>query len=69
MMNKVRKAFAVIHEPAKMSDNPVKFTAGLTTAVPLVADIENLSDVENVRVLVRSHLQSFKLEGCLLVLG
>lgn len=54
LMNKVRKAFVVIHEPAKVSDNPIKFTEGLTAAVLLVADIENVSSVENIRILVNS---------------
>ncbi|KAL4225430.1 Integrator complex subunit 4 [Mactra antiquata] len=53
LLNKVQKTYAVIHEPAKMSDNPIKFTAGLTAAVTLVADIENISRVENVRVQVK----------------
>ncbi|XP_060575601.1 integrator complex subunit 4-like [Ruditapes philippinarum] len=53
LMNKVRKAYAVIHEPAKVSDNPIKFTAGLTAAVLLIADIENVSRIENVRVQVK----------------
>lgn len=53
MMNKVRKARAVIHEPAKLSDNPIQFTAGLTAAVQLIADIENLARLENLRVQVK----------------
>ena len=52
MVNDIRKGFAVIHEPAKVSDNPIKFTAGLTAAVLLVADIENVASVENVRIQV-----------------
>lgn len=53
VLKRLRKAFATIHEPAKVSDNPVKFTAGLTTAVLLIADIENVVQVENIRIQVR----------------
>jgi hypothetical protein len=63
LMNKVRKAYAVIHEPAKVSDNPIKFTAGLTAAVLLIADIENVSRIENVRVQV-SELQGIFCQNC-----
>ena len=35
-----------------MSDNPIKFTAGLTTAVLLIAEIENVEDTENLRIQV-----------------
>ena len=62
MMNKVRKAFAIIHEPAKVSDHTIKFTAGLTAAVLLVSDIENVSSVENLRILVR-YLEYYKLKS------
>ena len=55
LQNKVRKASAVIHEPAKVSDNPIKFTAGLTTAVFLLADIQNVEDISNLRVQVISY--------------
>ncbi|XP_052217575.1 integrator complex subunit 4-like isoform X2 [Dreissena polymorpha] len=53
VLKRVRKACATIHEPAKVSDNPVKFTAGLTTAVLLIADIENVVQVENIRIQVK----------------
>ena len=52
LVRKVRKAFAVVHEPARMSDNPIKFTAGLTAAVRLVADLENVPKLDNVRIRV-----------------
>ena len=35
-----------------MSDNPIKFTAGLTTAVLLIAEIENVEDTDNLRIQV-----------------
>ncbi|XP_052782414.1 integrator complex subunit 4-like [Mya arenaria] len=53
LTRKVRKAFAVIHEPARVSDNPVKFTAGLTAAIPLIADVENVARLDNVRIRVQ----------------
>ena len=59
MINKIRKAAAVILEPAKISDNPIKFTAGLTAAVLFIAEIENVENSENLRIQVRS-FSSFK---------
>ena len=52
VINKIRKAFAVVLEPARVSDNPIKFTAGLTTAVLFIAEIENVEDTENLRIQV-----------------
>ena len=52
MINKIRKAAAVILEPAKISDNPIKFTAGLTAAVLFIAEIENVENSENLRIQV-----------------
>ena len=53
MVNKVRKTSATILEPVRLSDNPIKFTAGLTAAILFVADIENVANVENIRIQVK----------------
>ena len=52
VINKIRKAYAVVLEPARMSDNPIKFTAGLTVAVQFIAEIENVENTENLRIQV-----------------
>ncbi|KAL3848604.1 hypothetical protein ACJMK2_019453 [Sinanodonta woodiana] len=50
--NQVRKATAIIHEPSGLTDNAVKFTAGLTTAVMMDAELENIHDVSSIRIQV-----------------
>ncbi|CAI9741870.1 integrator complex subunit 4-like [Octopus vulgaris] len=51
--NRLCKVEVVIHEPTKTSDNPLKFTAGLTAALPLHASINNIQDVSCIRALVK----------------
>ena len=51
-----------------MSDNPIKFTAGLTTAVLLIAEIENVEDTDNLRIQVcNSEKQLNLLTLCILM--
>ena len=49
----VRKSRAIIHEPPSNSDITVKFPAGLSATVSLVASLENVEDTGRVSVLVR----------------
>ena len=35
-----------------MSENPIKFTAGLTVAIQFIAEIENVENTENLRIQV-----------------
>jgi len=51
--NRVRKASAVLHEPTGMSDNPIKFSAGLTSAVAIDATLENVQNTGCVKLQVR----------------
>lgn len=39
-------------EPSASSDAIVKFTAGITAAVTLIADLDNLQDLYSVRIQV-----------------
>eukprot|EP00106_Octopus_bimaculoides_P000834 XP_014768276.1 PREDICTED: integrator complex subunit 4-like [Octopus bimaculoides] len=51
--NRLCKVEVIIHEPTRTSDNPLKFTAGLTAALPLHASINNIQDVSSIRALVK----------------
>ncbi|XP_067668876.1 integrator complex subunit 4-like [Haliotis asinina] len=58
----VRKAQVVIHEPGpNVSDTPVKFAAGLTAAIPLDVTVENLPDVDRLKIQVRYPDQQVQL--------
>ena len=48
----LHRAHATILEPTGMSDTTLKFTAGLTTAVSLVATVDNVKNTQNVCVQV-----------------
>lgn len=52
--NKIRKVSAVMTEPTGVSDNPIKFTAGLTCSVPVEATLENIQSVSQVKLQVYS---------------
>lgn len=51
--NQVRKAKAVITEPKPNSDNPIKFTARLASAITVDAVIENVENITDLRVQVK----------------
>ena len=51
--NQLRRASANIVEPSGTSDNSLKFMAGLTVAVTLVADIDEVENIQDVRIKVR----------------
>lgn len=50
--NQVRQASAVINEPQGGSDNPLRFTAGLTLGVDVDADIKNVMHISQVYIQV-----------------
>ena len=52
VINQIRKAYAFVLEPARISENPIKFTAGLTVAIQFIAEIENVENTENLRIQV-----------------
>ncbi|XP_014681400.1 PREDICTED: integrator complex subunit 4-like [Priapulus caudatus] len=52
LANHIRQAAATIVEPAGMSDNALKFTAGLTLAVHLDVVLENVEKMDAVRLKV-----------------
>ncbi|XP_060072180.1 integrator complex subunit 4-like [Ylistrum balloti] len=53
MINKIRKAGVVLHEPTGTSDNPIKFAAGLTSAVAVDATLENIKSPCHVKLRVK----------------
>ena len=55
--NQLRRASANIIEPSGTSDNSLKFMAGLTVAVTLVADIDEVENIQDVRIKVRLFIQ------------
>ena len=55
--NQLRRASANISEPSGTSDNSLKFMAGLTVAVTLVADIDEVENIQDVRIKVRLIIQ------------
>ncbi|GAB1608958.1 integrator complex subunit 4-like [Argonauta hians] len=48
-----RRIEATIHEPTGASENPLRFTAGLTAALPLHASLDNVHDISDIRALVK----------------
>jgi hypothetical protein len=50
--NQLRQASAVINEPQGGSDNPLRFTAGLTLGVDVDADITNVMHTSQVYIQV-----------------
>ena len=50
--NKIRKISAVINEPTGPTDKPLKFTAGLTLAVPVDIMLENVQCTRNIKIKV-----------------
>ncbi|CAB3996489.1 Hypothetical predicted protein [Paramuricea clavata] len=50
--NQLRQASAVINEPQGGSDNPLRFTAGLTLGVDIDADITNVMHTSQVYIQV-----------------
>ncbi|XP_064615609.1 integrator complex subunit 4-like [Liolophura sinensis] len=52
LTNHIRKATAVIKQPTGLSDNAVKFTAGLTVSVEVDAILENVQEIQNIRLQV-----------------
>lgn len=50
--NQLRQASAVINEPQGRSDNPLRFTAGLTLGVDVHADITNVMHTSQVYIQV-----------------
>uniref|UniRef100_A0A1Y1KGH3 Integrator complex subunit 4 n=1 Tax=Photinus pyralis TaxID=7054 RepID=A0A1Y1KGH3_PHOPY len=51
--SQVRMSSAVIIEPSNQTDSTLKFTAGLTMAVPLEAELFNLSDPSRLRLIIK----------------
>jgi integrator complex subunit 4 len=49
----LRMSNASINEPAGRSDAPFKFTAGLVLTVHLDANIQNITDIRNIRIKVK----------------
>lgn len=52
LTNHIRKATAVIKQPTGLSDNAVRFTAGLTVSVEVDAILENVQELQNIRLQV-----------------
>ncbi len=52
LTNQVRRGQAQIIEPTGTSDSTLKFTAGLTMGVPFIAQIENIENLQNIRIQV-----------------
>ena len=50
--NQLRQAEAVVNKPQGGSDNPLRFTAGLTLGVDVDAEITNITNITNVYVQV-----------------
>ncbi|XP_038050789.1 integrator complex subunit 4-like [Patiria miniata] len=50
--NKLSKATATIREPAGGSDNPLRFTAGLALAIGVDCTLDNVQDVNRIRIQV-----------------
>ena len=48
----LKRAQVKVLEPTGMSDNILKFTAGLAVAVPFHAEIDNVEDVQHLRIKV-----------------
>ena len=48
----VRRVTTVMHEPTGSSDNPVRFTAGLTVTIPVHATLENIQNADSIRLKV-----------------
>lgn len=48
----VRKVTAIMHEPTGSSDNPVRFTAGLTVTIPVQATLQNVQNADCIRLKV-----------------
>lgn len=57
--NQLRQASAVINEPHGGSDNPLRFTAGLTLGVDVDADIINVMHTSQVYIQV-SYISNFR---------
>lgn len=52
--NQLRQAEAVMNEPQGGSDNPLRFTAGLTLGIDVDAEITNIASTSQVYVQVRT---------------
>ncbi|XP_074658492.1 integrator complex subunit 4-like isoform X2 [Tubulanus polymorphus] len=50
--HRLRKLRATIVEPTENSDNPLRFTAGLTVDVNMEVVLENVRDIENIKIQV-----------------
>lgn len=48
----IRRVTAIMHEPTGSSDNPIRFTTGLTVTVPVHAMFENVQNVDCIRLKV-----------------
>ncbi|XP_077987926.1 integrator complex subunit 4-like [Glandiceps talaboti] len=53
LSNQLKRASAVVTEPAGGSDNPQKFTAGLTLGLNVDCVIENVQDVQNIQLQIK----------------
>lgn len=53
--NRLRQATARIMEPTNNVDNPIRFSAGLTLAVDVVAWLKNIDNVGNIFIKVYSY--------------
>ncbi|KAF5275636.1 hypothetical protein FQA39_LY06748 [Lamprigera yunnana] len=51
--SRIRMSSAIIIEPNTQTDTTLKFTAGLTMAVPLEAELYNLADPSRLRLIVK----------------
>jgi len=51
-LSNLRKTTAQISEPTGLSDVPLKFTAGLPLTVKLDAVVNNIRDLQTIRVKV-----------------
>lgn len=57
----IRRVTAIMHEPTGSSDNPIRFTTGLTVTVPVHAMFENVQNVDCIRLKVHVFCCSFIL--------
>ncbi|XP_041355136.1 integrator complex subunit 4-like [Gigantopelta aegis] len=49
----IRKATVTVHEPPQLSEIPIKFAAGLTAAIPVDATVENIANIQDIKIQVR----------------
>lgn len=50
----IRRVTAIMHEPTGSSDNPIRFTTGLTVTIPVHATFENVQNADCIRLKVHA---------------